>query len=80
MDLNQLTAISPIDGRYRNQVQQLDEYFSEYALMKYRVLVEIEYYLFLSGKKFFTIGAKAKKALQEIAENFSMEDAKEPVM
>ncbi|MBI3883340.1 MAG: adenylosuccinate lyase [Sphingobacteriales bacterium] len=45
MDLNQLTAISPIDGRYRKQLQHLDEYFSEFALIKYRVLVEIEYFL-----------------------------------
>ncbi len=37
MELNTLTAISPIDGRYRNQVQHLDEYFPEFALMKYRV-------------------------------------------
>ena len=45
MELSQLTAISPIDGRYRKQVQQLDEYFSEFALIKYRVIVEIDYFL-----------------------------------
>ena len=48
MQLTTLSAISPIDGRYRKQVQHLDEYFSEYALIKYRVLVEIEYFLFFS--------------------------------
>ncbi len=53
MELNALTAISPVDGRYRKQVQHLDEYFSEYGLMKYRVQVEIEYLLFLKKKKFF---------------------------
>ena len=42
MELISLSAISPIDGRYRKQVQHLDEYFSEYALMKYRVLIETE--------------------------------------
>src|ERR1700738_546641 len=77
MELNSLTAISPIDGRYRKQVQHLSHYFSEYALMKYRVLVEIEYYLFLSNKKFFSISAKAKRSLQEVAANFSMADAHE---
>ena len=57
MELNSLTAISAIDGRYRKQVQHLDEYFSEYALMKYRVFVETEYLLFLAEKKFFTLHA-----------------------
>lgn len=75
MDLTQLTAISPIDGRYRKQVQHLDEYFSEYALMKYRVLVEVEYFLFLADKKFFTLSPAARKGLKDIAENFSTDDA-----
>ena len=75
MDLHQLTAISPIDGRYRNQVQQLDEYFSEYALIKYRVLVEVEYFLFLAEKKFFKVDAKTKKHLQDLVDNFSLDDA-----
>ena len=51
MDLSTLTAISPIDGRYRKQIAHLDEYFSEYALIKYRTIVEIEYFLFLAEKK-----------------------------
>ena len=50
MELNNLTAITPIDGRYRKQVSHLDEYFSEYALIKYRVLVEIDYFFFLADK------------------------------
>src|SRR5215471_11495142 len=77
MELNALTAISPIDGRYRNQVHHLDEYFSEYGLIKYRVLVEIEYFLFLADKKFFTLDAAARKVLRETAEEFSTEDARE---
>jgi len=47
MDLQTLTAISPIDGRYRNKVDELGNYFSEYALIKYRVRVEIEYFIAL---------------------------------
>lgn len=75
MDLSQLTAISPIDGRYRKQVQHLGEYFSEYALIRYRVIVEIEYFLFLAEKKFFKIDAKTKQYLQKKAGEFSPEDA-----
>lgn len=77
MELSNLTAISPIDGRYRKQVQHLDEYFSEYALMKYRVLVEVEYLLFLEKNKFFKLSSKASKHLQKLAEDFGLEDAQE---
>ncbi|HEX7847471.1 MAG TPA: adenylosuccinate lyase [Chitinophagaceae bacterium] len=77
MELTALSAISPIDGRYRKQVQHLDEYISEYALMKYRVLVEIEYLLFLEKKKFFKFSNKAIKHLQKLAEDFGLEDAQE---
>ena len=47
MELNSLTAISPIDGRYRNKTERLDAYFSEFALIKYRTKVEIEYFIAL---------------------------------
>ncbi len=47
MDLNKLTAISPIDGRYRKQVDHIAKYFSEYGLIKYRIQVEIEYFIAL---------------------------------
>jgi adenylosuccinate lyase len=77
MELHPLTAISPLDGRYHNQLQSLGEYFSEYALIKYRVLVEVHYFIFLSEKKFFTLSPAAKKYLLEIVENFSLEDAQE---
>ena len=70
MDLIPLTAISAIDGRYRNQVQHLKEYFSEYALIKYRVFVEIEYLLFLTSKKFFKLSAEALKKLKSLKEDF----------
>jgi len=49
MNLNELTAISPIDGRYRRKLSELAPYFSEFGLIKYRVLVEIEYLIALSN-------------------------------
>src|SRR3954452_12561022 len=77
MELNNLTAISPVDGRYRKQVAHLDEYFSEYALIKYRVLVEIKYFLFLADKKFFKLNQKAKEQLKKISEDFNINDAQQ---
>src|SRR6202008_3409385 len=76
-ELTTLTSISPIDGRYRKQVQHLDEYFSEYALIKYRIQIEIEYLLFLDQKKFFKLTNKTRKRLQKLAEDFGPEDAQE---
>ncbi|MFC0772923.1 adenylosuccinate lyase [Terrimonas alba] len=77
MELSALTAISAVDGRYRRQVQHLDEYFSEYALIKYRILVEVEYLLFLERKKFFKLSGKTIKSLTKLAESFGPEDAQE---
>lgn len=77
MELTSLSAISPIDGRYRKQVQHLDEYFSEYALIKYRVLIEIEYLFLLSEKKFFKLSGKATKHLIKLKNDFGLEDAQE---
>ena len=77
MELSPLTAISPIDGRYHSQVEHLDEYFSEYALIKYRVLVEVEYLLFLADKKFFTLSSATRKKLQNLAETFGLIEADE---
>ena len=77
MELTNLTAISAVDGRYRKQVQHLDEYFSEYGLMKYRVMVEVEYLLFLEKKKIFKLSGKATKHLQKLLEDFGPEDAQE---
>lgn len=75
MELSNLTAISPIDGRYRKKTSHLDEYFSEYALIKYRVLVEIEYFFFLADQKFFRLPAKAKAHLVKVMDEFNTEDA-----
>lgn len=77
MELTNLTAISPIDGRYRKQLAHLDEYFSEYALIKYRVLVEIQYFLFLADKKFFKLSSKQKQQLKRVAEDFHLSDAQQ---
>ncbi len=75
MQLQALTAISPIDGRYRSQLQHLDEYFSEYALIKYRVKVEVEYFIFLGEKKFFKLTPGLKRQLLKVSEDFSLDDA-----
>jgi adenylosuccinate lyase len=77
MELNNLTAISPVDGRYRKQVAHLDAYFSEYALIKYRVKVEVAYFIFLADKKFFKLSLKTKQNLIAVAENFSLNDAQQ---
>ncbi|GAC1423990.1 MAG: adenylosuccinate lyase [Flavisolibacter sp.] len=77
MELNSLTAITAIDGRYRRQVSHLDEYFSEYALIKYRVLVEVEYILALSKKKIFKLQPKTLNKLNKIKEEFGLADAQE---
>ena len=75
MQLSSLTAISPLDGRYNKNTLQLAQYFSEYALIKYRLKVEVEYFITLSEKKFFKTDAKLKTALRLVVENFSEEDA-----
>jgi adenylosuccinate lyase len=77
MDLNPLTAISPIDGRYRKQLHHLDEYFSEFALIKYRVLIESEYLRFLADKRFLKMNSEIKAVLKRISEEFSEAEANE---
>ena len=77
MELTSLTAVTPIDGRYRKQVQHLDDYFSEYALIKYRVLVEIEYFFFLADKRFFKLPPKARVQLKKVLDDFSIDDAQQ---
>lgn len=77
MELQPLTALSPIDGRYRSQLQQLDQYFSEYALIKYRVYVEVEYFIFLAAQKCFSLSPTHAKALRKMAAEFGPEKAAE---
>lgn len=75
MQLSSLTAVSAVDGRYRKQSEQLDAYFSEYGLIKYRIEVEVQYLFFLEKKKFFKLPLKAKKALKQLLEGFTVEQA-----
>ncbi len=77
MDLNLLTAISPIDGRYRAQLSHLANYFSEYALIRYRIRVEVEYFIALGEKKLFTLKPAQVKSLRALYENFTPEKAQE---
>jgi len=70
--LNSLTAISPIDGRYNKQTKELNSYFSELALMKYRVKVELEYFIYLNKELKFTQINEDK--LRNIYLNFNEED------
>ncbi|MEO6490831.1 MAG: adenylosuccinate lyase [Ferruginibacter sp.] len=77
MQLSPLTAISPIDGRYYNNTKQLSVYFSEYALIKYRLKVEAEYFIMLAEKKFFKADMKLKNAVRLMVEEFSLKDAEE---
>jgi len=77
MILENLTAISPIDGRYRNQTVDLSNYFSEYALIKYRVLIEIEYFIFLHQQNLaqFSKHVINEEQLRNIYNDFSIADA-----
>ncbi len=78
MELNALTAISPVDGRYRSQLAALAPYFSEFGLIRYRVRVEVEYFLFLAEKKIITLPPRLKPAkLRDIYEQFTEEDARQ---
>lgn len=78
MSLSPLNAISPIDGRYRNKVNELAPYFSEEALIKYRVLVEIEYFIALCEiplPQLSSIDSNTFEDLRAIYKNFSSENA-----
>ena len=79
MELNPLTAISPIDGRYFETVKPLSPYFSEFALMKYRIQVEIEYLIALSGSvsELDDFPVYRLKDLRGIFKNFTEEKAEE---
>ena len=78
MELNQLTAISPVDGRYRKQVENLATYFSEFGLIKYRVRIEIEYFISLCEiplPQLENINKSLFTSLREIYTDFSEADA-----
>lgn len=78
MNLSSLTAISPIDGRYRAKAEQLDLYFSEFALIRYRVKVEVEYFIALCKiplPQLSSVDSNKFEDLRKIYENFSIENA-----
>lgn len=78
MDLSPLTAISPVDGRYRRAVADLSEYFSESALIRYRVHIEVEYFIALCElplPQLEGVDTQAFEALRRIYREFDMEDA-----
>lgn len=75
MELTSLTAVSPVDGRYRKQAAPLADYFSEYALIRYRMEVEIAYLEALAAKRLFPLPAPVKKHLRKFLEQFSEADA-----
>ena len=73
-----MTAISPIDGRYRDKVEELGDYFSEFALIKYRVYVEIEYFIALVDlplPQLHNFNPELKAALRKIYDTFNLNDA-----
>lgn len=74
--INQLNAISPIDGRYQNQVEELTEYSSEFAVIKYRTEIEIKYLIALSEIGVVRkINSGEQKILQKIIDNFDIDEA-----
>jgi len=78
MDLTLLTAISPIDGRYRSKTKPLADFFSEYALIRYRIRVEIEYFIALCElplPQLKAVSPELFEPLRDIYRNFSIDDA-----
>ena len=78
MKLNELTAISPIDGRYRDKTTDLAVYFSEYALIKYRIHVEVEYFIALCEQRIVSLNPLSEEKielLRNIVADFSEKDA-----
>jgi adenylosuccinate lyase len=75
MQLTPLTAVSPIDGRYNKATSQLSAYFSEFALIRYRLHVEVEYFIMLGEKKFFKNNTKLNNQLRQLVNDFNTEDA-----
>ncbi len=79
MQLSALTAISPVDGRYRGKCESLAEYFSEFALIRYRVRVEVEYFIALCEiplPQLAGVDHSVFEPLRDIYRNFTLEDAK----
>jgi adenylosuccinate lyase len=80
MNISELTAISPVDGRYRKKVEQLDEYFSEFGLIRARVMVEVEYFIALCKlplPQLKNFDPKYFRKLRNIVKRFKVADAQE---
>lgn len=81
MELSQLTAISPIDGRYRSKVSELAPHFSEFGLIRYRVMVEVRWFQFLAGRpeiaELPALSSQANNLLDGIVGGFSEADAQQ---
>lgn len=78
MNLTSLSAISPVDGRYRKQLEELAPYFSEFGLIRYRIRVEIEYFLALAQTGVFKLPAKVKpEQLRTIYQDLTEEQAQQ---
>lgn len=78
MKLNSLTAISPVDGRYHSKTSELQPYFSEFGLIRYRVIVEVEYLIYLVNSGIAPLADFPKDkfdALRDVCKNFSEDDA-----
>jgi len=78
MELTSLTAISPVDGRYRSKCERLAEYFSEFGLIRYRVKVEVEYFIALCEiplPQLKDVPADSPEKLRDIYHEFSLADA-----
>lgn len=78
MQLNELNAISPIDGRYRKHTNSLQAYFSEYALIRYRIMVEVQYFICLCKlplPQLKEVSEEDYQILRDLYVNFSEEDA-----
>ena len=78
MDLNALTAISPIDGRYRGKTEAIDRYFSEFGLIRYRVIIEIEYFInlcLIPLPQLKSFNHDHFTTLRKIYEDFSVKEA-----
>ena len=78
MNSNELLNISPIDGRYTNQTKSLSTYFSEFSLLKWRLYVEIEYFILLFDKKIISdtsLDDTQRHKLKNIYNNFDIEEA-----
>lgn len=78
MNLNTLTAIGPIDGRYRRQLEELASYFSEYGLIRYRIRIEMEYFMALADAGIFNMPKNITATkLRSVYEDFTEEQAQQ---